>query len=72
MIELRDDARFPLEALTTAWVGRDMRAQDLDRDNAIESRVARLVDLAHTTGAEVHDDFVRTEVSPSQESHRRY
>ena len=35
--------------------------QDLDRDRAIEPRVAGPVDLAHAAGAEGRDDFVRAE-----------
>ena len=35
--------------------------QDLDRDDAIEPRVAGLVDLAHAAGAEGGEDFVRAE-----------
>jgi hypothetical protein len=35
--------------------------QDLDRDEAIEPRVARAIDLSHSTGAEWGDDLVRTE-----------
>jgi hypothetical protein len=32
---------------------------DLDRDLAIQLRVARAIDLAHAAGAERRDDFVR-------------
>ena len=35
--------------------------QDLDRDRAIEPRVARLVDLAHAARAEGGEDLVRAE-----------
>ena len=37
--------------------------QDLDRDVAIQLRVARAIDLAHAAGADRHDDFVRAEAS---------
>jgi len=42
----------------------------LDRDGAVEARVAGLVDLAHPTGAERGDDLVRAEASTLSESHR--
>ena len=35
--------------------------QHLDRDGAIEPRVARFVDLAHAARAEGGEDFIRTE-----------
>ena len=37
------------------------RRQDLDRDVAIEPRVARAIDLAHSAGAEQRDDVVEAE-----------
>ena len=42
-------------------VGEYVDRQDLDRDGAIEPRVARLVDLAHAAGADGGDDLVRAE-----------
>ncbi len=38
-----------------------MLRQDLDRDRAIEPRVLRLVDLAHSPGADWREDLVGTE-----------
>ena len=35
--------------------------QDLERDVAIQLRVARAIDLAHAAGAEGGEDFVRAE-----------
>jgi hypothetical protein len=61
MRELRDRARFPVEALAELWVAREARRQNLDRDGSIEPRVARFVDLTHAARADKGDDFVRTE-----------
>ena len=60
-VELRDRARFAIEALAELRIGRERVRQDLDRDRAIEPRVARPVDLAHAAGAEGRDDLVRAE-----------
>ena len=51
-------------ALETARGGRDRArtlGQDLDRDVAIELRVARAIHLAHAAGAEGGEDLVRAE-----------
>jgi hypothetical protein len=41
----------------------------LDRDGAIEARVARLVDFADAAGAERRDDFVRAKTRPRWYGH---
>ena len=63
MIELRDRPRFAVESFAELRIARERRRQDLDRDKAIESRVPRLVDLAHPAGAEGGLDFVRSKPS---------
>ena len=67
MRELRDHARFALEALGEIRVGRQRREQHLDGDRSVEPRVAGLVDLAHTAGAERGDDFVDAETGAGGE-----
>ena len=58
MIERREDLRFALEAgETIGIVGEDVR-KDLDRDVALQLRVARAIDLAHAARAERSDDLV--------------
>jgi hypothetical protein len=61
MRELRDDPRLPIEALAELRVGGERVGQHFDRNGAIETRVARLVDLAHPAGAERPQDLVRSE-----------
>ena len=45
MIELRDRAGFPVEALTELRIRREGFGQDFDCDVAIQPRVARAIDL---------------------------
>src|SRR6266567_3167981 len=55
MIESGDRAGFPFEAL------RKLLAGNLDGDNAVEARVARLVHFPHSAGANGREDFVGAE-----------
>ena len=55
------DLRFALEAREPIGVGRERVGQDLDRDVAIQLRVARAIDLAHPAGAERRQDLVGAE-----------
>ena len=50
-------------------IGGERLGQDLDRDNAIETRVARFVDLAHAARAERRDDLVRAETGAGGKRH---
>ena len=49
--------RFALEARQAIRVARERIRQDLDRDVAIEPRVARAVHLAHPARAQQRQDF---------------
>ena len=55
-LRLRDRLRLALEALAQLRIGGERARENLDRDGAVEARVARLVDLAHAAGAEQRDD----------------
>ena len=44
-------------------VSRKRLGQDLDRDRAIEPRVARSVDLTHAARADQRDDLIRAETA---------
>ena len=69
----RRRASLLLEALERAGALQHPRAEDLDRDLALEARVVRSVDLSHPTGAERSPDLVpsdalaRREVVPGSE-----
>ena len=66
MIQRRDGARFALEAVA------EFGGRLLDRDEAIEPRVARFVHLAHPAGTERARDFIRTESDTWCKAHRLY
>ena len=71
MVERGDGPSLALE--TVAAFGIECRRvwQHLERDEPIEPRVARFVDLAHAPAAERGDDFVRPEARPCGERHSR-
>jgi hypothetical protein len=50
--ELRDRTGFAIEPLTELRIGGEHIWEDLDCDRTVESRVARLIHLAHATGAQ--------------------
>ena len=62
VIQRREHLRFALESREPVWVRGKRRRQDLQRDIAIERRIARTIDLAHPARAEGADDFIRTEM----------
>ena len=49
---------------------REQFGQDLDRDLAIQFRIARAIDFAHASGAQSGEDFVRAEASAAVQAHR--
>ena len=63
MIEGGDGLRLALEPLA------EIRANDLERDRAIQPRITRAVDVAHPAGADVFNDFVRTESNSGLQAH---
>ena len=69
VIQRRSGARFLLEALKPAGIGRGVRGKNLDRDVAPEPRVAGAIDLAHPAGAEQRKDFVGTEMDTGCQRH---
>src|SRR4029077_9693265 len=63
MIERRGGARFLLEAVHALAVRSKRREDNLDRDVARETRIARAIDLAHAAGPEQSQDLVGAETS---------
>ena len=51
MIQRRNGAGFPLEALLGLGIVRQMNRQDFDGDGAVEARVGRAIDFSHASGA---------------------
>ena len=67
MRELRDRAGFAVKALAKLWIGGQSLGEDLDRDRAIKTRVARFVDFPHAARADGRDDFERTQPHADRE-----
>ncbi len=61
MIERRDRLRLTLESLARGDVGGQSGREHLDRNDAIEPRVAASIHLAHPAGADCIEDFVGAE-----------
>jgi hypothetical protein len=61
MIEGSEHLRFALESRDAIRIERERFRQHLDGDFAAELRIARAIDLAHATGPERADDFIRSE-----------
>ncbi len=70
MCELRDRAGLAIEAFAELRIGRERLRKDLDRDRAIEPRVARFVDLAHPARADGGKNLVRAEAGAGAEGQR--
>ena len=69
MRERRDRLRLPLEAGERVGVGGEALREDLDRDVAVEPRVARPVDLPHPARAERRQDLVGSEARAGRKRH---
>src|SRR6185436_17211208 len=58
MLQPRAGSRLVVEPLDPGLVGRDLRVQDLDRDDAVDRGLARLVHHAHPTLADPRLDLI--------------
>jgi len=67
--QLRDRARLAVEPPAELRIGGKGLGQDLDRDRAVEARVARTIHLTHSAGANRGDDLVRSEPCSGDQSH---
>ena len=68
MIERREHLRFALEARQAIGIAGERRRQHLDRDVAIQLRIARAIDLAHAAGAEQADNAIEPEGGAGREA----
>ena len=66
MIQTGDNTGFPLEALASGLVDRDVRPQHFDGDGPPESRVARAIDFAHASAADPGFQAVGSEIRALQ------
>src|ERR1051326_3305484 len=69
MVQRRDCARFPLEALLRFWAGREMLGEHFDRDDALQSCVAGAIDFSHPSRAQRRLNLVRSEFRTRREGH---
>ena len=69
MIEAGDGFGFPFEALLVNGIIRNLRGKNLDRDGAVEARIARAKDFAHAARTQRGDNFIRTELVSCGEAH---
>ena len=69
MIERREHLRLAAEAREALGIVGNGGEQDLDRDLAIQLRIARAIHLAHAAGAQQGDDLVRAEAGAGAEGH---
>ena len=69
MIQRGEDLRFALEACEPIGIDRERLRKNLDRDVAIQLRIARAIDLAHAAGAEGSDILVNAKASAGGQAH---
>ncbi len=63
MIELRDRARFTVEALAELRIDGEGFWQNFDRDGPIQASVAGFINLAHAAHANGSKNLVRAEAN---------
>jgi hypothetical protein len=64
--ERGDGLRLAFESLLERRISREMRRKNLDRDLAVEPRVARLVDFSHPSRTERRKDLIRAETGAQE------
>src|SRR5262245_27976781 len=69
MIQRREHFRFALESRQPFAIGGNVGGKNLDRDLALQLRVARAIHLAHAAGAKRRDHLVRAETHTREEGH---
>src|SRR5690349_15646282 len=67
MIEGGEDFRLALKTRQAIRIAGQGGGQHLDRDRSLEIAVGRAIDLAHATGADGGNDFVRADTRPGSQ-----
>jgi hypothetical protein len=67
-----DRARLGLEPRTAIRPFGQFRVQQFDRNRSLQSRIPRLVDLAHPADTDERQDFVRTQFRAPSQCHRTF
>ena len=71
MVQRCEHLRFALESRDAIRITDERGGEDLNRDVAIEFRIARAVDLAHAAGADGGDDFISAKARTGTQRHWR-
>jgi len=69
MVQRGEQFGLALKPRQTLGVACKRVRQDFDRHVALQSRVARAVDLAHPSGADEGEDLVNAEANAGREAH---
>jgi hypothetical protein len=69
MIKRGNRPGFVLESLSELRIAGELGSEHLDGDDAIEPRIACLVDLAHPAATEQRQNFIGTETGTGRNSH---
>ena len=69
VIQAARGARFLFEPALAIGIARECRRQDLDRDVALQLRIARAIDLAHAADAETSEDLESADPIARGEAH---
>jgi hypothetical protein len=69
MAQRRDRPSFALQALARCGIAADMCRKNFDCDQAIQSRIARAIDLAHAARTERGHNLVRAEANARTKRH---
>ena len=69
MVQSRRRQRFLFKPVQPFGVQRKRLRQDLDRHLALQSRIARPIDLAHSPGSQQADNFIRPKFRPRSQFH---
>ena len=72
MRQRRDRPRLALETAAPLRIARDLGRQDFDGDRAAETRIARVVDLAHAARADLVAYLVWPELRAGRDGHGSY
>ena len=69
VIERRDGARLPLEALASLRARGEGGVEHFDRDGSVKPRIAGAIDLGHPSRADEREDFIRAKPHPVCQGH---
>ena len=69
VIQRRENLRFPLKTRQAIGIIGKGIGKDLERDVALQSRVVRAIDLAHSPGAERGENLIRADAGTGSEGH---